>query len=132
MTQVFALQATDWLNLFLYYKLAVHPLTEPFLLAGEGSFHQIHGGVTTSGKGDRDGLLERINNQLEELLGEKFHAPMVEFTILGRFRAPVLRYLKFSVERGMDRFSRMEARGRDPYKDDRRKRKRRGMDIQPG
>lgn len=110
------------LNLYIYYKLATHAETEPFLLAGEGSFHQIHGGVTTSSKADRDQLLKRINDQLNDLLGHPFRSPTVEFTILGKFRGPSLRYLKFSVERGMRRFARLEAEGRDPYDDDRKRR----------
>ncbi|WP_421863046.1 glycosyltransferase [Parvibaculum sp.] len=111
------------LNLYIYYKLATHQDTEVFLLAGEGSFHQIHGGVTTSSKADREDLLEKINNQLSELLGHPFRSPTVEFTLLGKFRGPALRYLKFSVERGIRRFGRLDAEGRDPYDDDRKKRK---------
>lgn len=113
------------LNLYLYRKLAVHPETEPFLLAGEGSFHQVHGGVTTSSKKDRDTLLLQINDQLTEMLGEPFRSPTVEFTILGKFRPPAMRYLEFSVEKGIRRFKRMEAEGRDPYEDDQKKRKHR-------
>lgn len=115
------------LNLYIYFKLATHPDTEPFLLAGEGSFHQIHGGVTTSGKEDRDALLAKIREQLHEILGHPFRSPTVEFTFLGKIRGPSLRYLKFSVEKGIRRFTRLDTEGRDPYEDDRRKRKHRKL-----
>jgi glycosyltransferase involved in cell wall biosynthesis len=35
-------------NLDFYYRLCAHPSTELITLLGEGSFHQIHGGVSTN------------------------------------------------------------------------------------
>jgi hypothetical protein len=110
------------LNLFLYYKLAMHRDIEPYLLAGEGSFHQLHGGVTTSTQTDRDSLLKRQSDQLNELLGHPFESPKVEPTLLGKVPGPAFRYLEYSAKRGIDRARRFAANGRDLYEDDVRKR----------
>ena len=47
------------LNLYIYRKAAMHPHTRSFMLAGEGSFHQLHGGVTTSEVAERETILNR-------------------------------------------------------------------------
>lgn len=109
------------LNLYIYYKLALHPRTRPFMLAGEGSFHQLHGGVTTSEVAGRDDLLERQKAQLTELLGHPFHSPTIEPTFLGKIRSPALPFLEFSVKRGMDRAARVAKRGEHMYGDELKK-----------
>ncbi|MBD9679922.1 glycosyltransferase [Pseudomonas sp. PDM18] len=106
------------LNLFIYRALAVHPRTQLFMLAGEGSFHQLHGGVTTSEVTGRDRILELQKEQLCELLGEPFRSPTVEPILLGKVKAPAQRYLQRSAERAQDRFGRFAARGEHPFQDD--------------
>ncbi|MES1991098.1 MAG: glycosyltransferase family A protein [Pseudomonadota bacterium] len=110
------------LNLYLYYKIAMHHDTESYLLAGEGSFHQIHGGVTTSTKADRDDVLKRQGDQLDEILGHPFLSPRIELTLLGKIPTSALRYVLFSAKRGIDRAKRFAANGREYYEDDARKR----------
>lgn len=109
------------LNLCIYYKIAMHLRTRSFMLAGEGSFHQLHGGVTTSQVAQRDDILRRQSNQLNELLGQPFRSPTVEPTLLGKIPGSALRYLKHSVERGMSRMQRCTAKNIDMYADERTK-----------
>ena len=91
------------INLAIYRLAASHPLSRLFLLPGEGSFHQLHGGVTTSEVPERDALLNRIAEQLNELLGEPYRAPTLLPTFLGRVPPAALRFLGHSVERGQRR-----------------------------
>ncbi|MCW1935097.1 hypothetical protein OMD46_00095 [Pseudomonas sp. MDMC_285] len=99
----------------------MHPHTRSFMLAGEGSFHQLHGGVTTSEVEERETILNRQREQLTELLGESFRSPTVEPILLGKVPGPALRYLKHSVERGMHRVQRCAERQEDMYADERLK-----------
>lgn len=109
------------LNLCIYRKIAMHPRTRSFMLAGEGSFHQLHGGVTTSQVVQRDDILRRQSDQLNELLGQPFRSPTVEPILLGKIPGPALRYLHHSVERGIHRLQRCTARNEDMYADERTK-----------
>ncbi|MFZ3184687.1 MAG: glycosyltransferase [Pseudomonas sp.] len=117
------------LNLYLYRKTAIHPCTEHFLLAGEGSFHQIHGGVTTSADDRREEKLQEHREQLCRLLGYPFSAPSVEPILLGKMRSSAMPFLKRSVERGIERLARFAQRGADPYVDDTQKSKHRKSDT---
>lgn len=109
------------LNLYIYRQTAMHPRTRSFMLPGEGSFHQLHGGVTTSEVAERETILNRQREQLTELLGEPFRSPTVEPILLGKVRGSALRYLKHSVERGLHRVQRCAERSEDMYADERLK-----------
>ncbi len=87
------------LNLYMYHRLVNHPQTQLFYLPGEGSFHQVHGGVTTSAAEDQDALLARILAQLNAILGEPFAAPTALPILLGMMRKPIHPFLVFSAER---------------------------------
>lgn len=114
------------LNLYIYRKVAMHPATVLFMLAGEGSFHQLHGGVTTSEVEQRDSILHKQSQQLCELLGEPFRSPTLEPILLGKVPATALRYLKHSVERGMHRVERCAQRNENMYADQLLKAQRQG------
>jgi glycosyltransferase involved in cell wall biosynthesis len=105
------------LNLYIYRLIALHPRTESFVLAGEGSFHQLHGGVTTSEKSGREQILERQSTQLTEMLGYPYTSPKIEPTILGTIRHPAMRYLALSLARGDERLKRCALQGINPYSD---------------
>lgn len=109
------------LNLFIYRKIAMHPRTQSVMLVGEGSFHQLHGGVTTSEVVDREAIVKEHREQLARLLGEPFRSPTVEPILLGQVKGPALRFLERSVERGMDRVMRCAQRNEDPFADQARK-----------
>ena len=87
------------LNLYLYYRLAHHPRTTLFLLPGEGSFHQIHGGVTTSSREDRDAFLGSILAQLNAILGMPFRSPDMAPILLGVLPPDLHPFLSFSAEK---------------------------------
>lgn len=89
------------LNLFMYHRLAHHPRTQLFVLPGEGSFHQSHGGVTTAPREDRDAFLARVLDQLNTLLGQPFQSPDVPTTLLGQLPRELGPFLVFSAERFM-------------------------------
>lgn len=89
------------LNLFMYHRLANHPRTELFVLPGEGSFHQSHGGVTTAPRADRDAFLARVLDQLNTYLGGPFQSPNVPATLLGQLPRELGPFLVFSTERFM-------------------------------
>ncbi|MGA1354306.1 MAG: glycosyltransferase family 2 protein [Candidatus Limnocylindrus sp.] len=91
------------INLAIYRRAASHPRSRLFVLPGEGSFHQLHGGVTTSEVPEREALLKRIGEQLNELLGEPYRAPTLQPTLLGRVPATAFSFLGYSVERGLRR-----------------------------
>ncbi|MBU3057783.1 glycosyltransferase family A protein [Pseudomonas indica] len=109
------------LNLYIYRQAAMHPRTRSFMLAGEGSFHQLHGGVTTSEVVQRDAILRRQSEQLNALLGQPFRSPTVEPILLGKVKGPALRYLQHSVERGLHRLRRCAERNEDMYADEQQK-----------
>lgn len=98
-------------NLWLWHR-AVHLRRGPLVvLPGEGSFHQVHGGVTTSARADRDALMDRILGQLNDILGEPFAAPEAPATLLGPVPPEAAPFLQFSGER-LVRFAR---RTRGPH-----------------
>ena len=69
------------------------------MLPGEGSFHQVHGGVTTTPREDEKALHSGILAQLNSILGKPFAAPNVEPVHLGVFHHPVQKFLRFSADK---------------------------------
>ena len=66
----FELPGGGAMNLHLFRKLGLQRGQRYFLLPGEGSFHQFHGGVTSNSGRDRH--LEAFNRQLSELWPDGF------------------------------------------------------------
>lgn len=123
----FALPGGGALNLYIYYKAALHPRSRSFVLAGEGSFHQLHAGVTTSASEHRNEMLASFRCQLLEMVGDAYHAPRVEPIVLGRLRAPAMPFLVRSVKAAMVRDRRFsgdigrmfaDSAGKDPFATD--------------
>lgn len=106
------------LNLYIYFRLAMHPRTTLFILPGEGSFHQIHGGITTTKIEDREEILRTHRNQLNAILGHSFYSPKIEPTFLGKIPPQALPWLEFSVQRGIERVNNFARQGRDLFDDD--------------
>jgi len=71
------------LNIHVYTKLAALPESKLVVLAGEGSFHQFHGGVTTSEIAEREAVLESHRAQLRAINGGKFEGVHREPMVLG-------------------------------------------------
>jgi hypothetical protein len=71
------------LNIHLYTRLAALAESKLVVLAGESSFHQFHGGVTTSEVAEREAVLETHRAQLRAVNGGKFEGVHREPIVLG-------------------------------------------------
>jgi hypothetical protein len=71
------------LNIHVYTKLAALPESRLVVLAGEGSFHQFHGGVTTAEVAEREAVLEVHREQLRVINGGMFEGVHREPIVLG-------------------------------------------------
>jgi len=95
------------LNLHMYRRLGVLKETEYFfILPGEGSFHQYHGGVSTTERNDRDEMLLSPRSQLESFWNGKFKGLEREPILLGAVTAHAQPFLLYSSERASKRFAR--------------------------
>lgn len=70
-------------NLDLYRKALEDAPTELFVLPGEGTFHQFHGGVTTRPDDEREEMLHRMREEYLELKGRPYAMPDAEPRLLG-------------------------------------------------
>lgn len=105
-------------NLYLYRRLALLPESRLFVLPGEGSFHQFHGGVTTTPAEDLDAVLLSHRTQLAKILGAPFEAPRREPILLGAVTSHAQPALGYSVERALSRFERFGKVGKPAWSDD--------------
>lgn len=74
------------INLYLYRKLGMLSEIVLYVLPGEGSFHQFHGGVTTQELPEDDArraVLKSFDTRLEEVWGGPFKALTREPILLG-------------------------------------------------
>ena len=73
-------------NLDFYKRACETPGTLPVLLAGEGSFHQFHGGITTGQKGEiRRGIMAAHFAQYAAIRGGPYRPPDKRPFLLGAF-----------------------------------------------
>lgn len=89
-------------NLDLYRRACDDPRSELFVLPGEGSFHQFHGGVTTNvskGSPERQGLMAALNEQYASLRGEAYSPPSKQPVYLGSIPPQAHRFVRYSAER---------------------------------
>jgi hypothetical protein len=107
------------INLYLYRKLLMREQARLFVLAGEGSFHQFHGGVTTSEDDEREALLKSFDERLEKLSGEAFRATAREPQILGAVSHFAQPFLQQSLQRAMRRFAIHAKQERNFWSDER-------------
>ncbi len=70
-------------NLDLYKELGERPGAALFLLPGEGTFHQYHGGVTTRVDERREELLHSFREQYLQLRGKPYGFLMTKPRLLG-------------------------------------------------
>ena len=105
-------------NLHIYRSLGMLPGIELFVVPGEGSFHQFHGGVSTSGYEERDAELARHLEQLNNYWPGGFHALRREPRLLGRLPRQALPFLAHSLQRSLNRYGKMREEQRVPWPDD--------------
>ena len=84
------------LNLHMFRQLGTLPDIQYFLLPGEGTFHQFHGGITTREDAEREAVLESHRKQLHSYWGGEFHSLRKEPVLLGSITSHAMRYLKYS------------------------------------
>jgi hypothetical protein len=92
-------------NLYIYRRLLMRASARLFVLAGEGSFHQFHGGVTTSEMEQREDLLKSFDQRLEAIYGEPFKATAREPQLLGAVGYFAQTFLQQSLQRSTRRFA---------------------------
>ncbi len=113
------------LNLWLWHRLAHWPGLPCVVLPGEGSVHQVHGGVTTSF--DAEGYRARTEAflaQLNAVLGEPFKAPDVPVSYLGAMPQTMAPFVTYSANgsNGQSRGARWRSMRRWPRGPDRARR----------
>lgn len=87
------------LNLWLWHRLSHFPGLTSVVLPGEGSVHQVHGGVTTTTDADHDAKTDAFRDQLNAILGEPFKSPDVDVTYLGLLPQTLAPFMAYSTER---------------------------------
>jgi len=111
------------LNLHIFRSLGMLKETSHyFVLPGEGSFHQLHGGVTTQdtstqSKTDREKMLKQFAKQINKRWGV-FSVLKREPVLLGAVTAHAQRFLKMSSEEATIRFNRLDENGTAHWIDD--------------
>lgn len=86
-------------NLDFYKRVCELPDTELIILAGEGTFHQFHGGVTTGQRKEvRDQTMQAHFKQYEDIRGEQYKAPNKKAMIFGHIPDNALSYMAHSVK----------------------------------
>jgi hypothetical protein len=91
-------------NLYIYNALSQLPESKLIVLAGEGSFHQFHGGVTTVEIADREEVLETHRENLRAVFGGPFHGFHRRPTVLGVLPGQMQRFLRQSAEKARQRY----------------------------
>lgn len=86
-------------NIFIYNQLARLPEARLIVLAGEGTFHQFHGGVTTAEVDDREAMLETHRENLREVFGGPFRGTHREPLVLGTLPGQVQPFIGESAEK---------------------------------
>ena len=114
----FDLSGGGALNLHMYRSLGLLPDTQYFVLAGEGNFHQMHGGVTTRDCDERDAIVEVFRDQLQEIWNHNFHGLRRDPILLGTVTSHAQRFLLYSSERSEKRLERFHGNQADPWVDD--------------
>ena len=89
------------------------------LLPGEGSFHQFHGGVTTSSREDRQAMIDDFNVKLNSHWQGQFRALSLEPVLLGQVCDRAMGFFLESTEKGLKRLKRLERGGVEPWPDQR-------------
>ena len=92
----FDLPGGGFANLDLFVRACELPDTELVVLLGEGTFHQLHGGVASN---ETAGVPREYWDQYARLRGRPFTAPGRERLYLGHVPGPALRWLEDSARR---------------------------------
>ena len=117
----FQLPGGGSINLHLFRQLGLLPESHHyFVMAGEGSFHQFHGGITTAQWSDLDEVLESHRKQLHSYWDNNFHSLRREPMLLGATNSHAQKFLQFASQKAKKRLGRLERHGQQPWPDDAR------------
>jgi hypothetical protein len=105
-------------NLDIYRQLVLRQESWLFILPGEGSFHQFHGGITTSESAELDKVLATHRDELIKIRNKPYEAAKREPTLYGAISGPALRFLHLSSQAAQHRFTRFANSGQNPWPDD--------------
>lgn len=98
----FGLEGGGQVCAFLYGELMNLPEARLVVLAGEGTFHQFHGGVTTSASPDREDRVRIAGEHLEQISGRHPYArPPREPFVLGVFPPQCMPFLEAACDAGV-------------------------------
>ena len=87
-------------NLDLYKRLLEYPGTAFYVLFGEGSFHQFHGGVTTgTRKAERDVIYKQLDDQDRSIRGDNRTPPNVRPILFGTPHPNMYRFIRHSLDK---------------------------------
>ncbi|MBK8289465.1 MAG: glycosyltransferase [Cellvibrionales bacterium] len=115
----FQLPGGGSINLHIFRQLGLLPGSRHyFVMAGEGSFHQFHGGITTAQWNDLEEVLESHRKQLHSYWNNKFHSLRREPILLGAAGSHSQRFLKFASQKAKKRLGRLERHSQQPWPDD--------------
>jgi hypothetical protein len=79
-------------NLDVWYRACSDPASQPIMLLGEGTFHQIHGGISTNST-DR---WRQFHLEYEALRGRPYQPPTGQPLFIGKFPIEATRSLTAS------------------------------------
>lgn len=83
----FDMAGGGFLNLDLFSRCAAYPGAQVFVLLGEGSFHQVHGGTTTNATPEEaEARVSAYRRQYEELRGRPYQCPHVPLHFFGQLQ----------------------------------------------
>ena len=114
----FNLRGGGAINLHMYRSLGLLPGSKLVVLPGEGSFHQYHGGVTTSGHSDVADQGEQHRAQLQAIWQNNFHSLRREPILLGAVPPQAQIYLELSSAKAQLRFKRLKKMSLPNWADD--------------
>jgi hypothetical protein len=83
-------------NLDLWRRLVADPSAEVIMLLGEGTFHQIHGGVATNARTSR---WAEFHEEFVSIRGIEYARPVRQPVFFGSFNSESAKHLAVSVER---------------------------------
>jgi hypothetical protein len=101
----FALPGGGLVNHDLYRRALALDDVQLVVMAGEGTFHQIHGGASTSKTLSR----EEMRAEYEVIRGQPYEPPRNQPLIVGHFPSSYMGYVAWSVERAEERAARQSA-----------------------
>jgi hypothetical protein len=105
-------------NIYLYGALARVPGTRLVVLAGEGSFHQFHWGVSTSEVPDREAVIASHQANLQMVFGGPFKGMHREPVVLGVLPGQVQPFIKKASEQAHFRHHVCRKQGKKEWMDD--------------